>query len=389
MVTPVAVAIGPYHHDGSSKLKVREEAKRAALEEFCQSLEAVRQKITSVAASARGCYASDLAMDDYRYGIYEDYGVDDGTDNGNSKFAEMMLLDGCFLLQFMVSVCPDDPDAPPGADPLMSRAEVHTCIDAIARDVMLLENQIPWLVLEALMELRPGVPVDRFLALMASAFDVRSDDEAALAQSSHQLGGAEAEPNHGDQQCQPPHLLGLFRSRQVGAARTRSLRVPTLSSLSTTAVELAEMGVKLTTSKTRKFGDMSMSKRRQGLGVFGELSLVPADNFAVSSYVSIVALLMNREEDVQELRVKSIINRALGDKGTLEFFKWAAPHLRIGHRYYEVFQGLQEYRQERWAWIAIHRFLYKNSKIIVAVLSIIGVLAGLFKTILSLKHTQL
>jgi hypothetical protein len=98
------------------------------------------------------------------------------------------------------------------------------------------------------------------------------DDEAALDQSQSQsqlLDGAE--PNHGDEQRRPPHLPGLFRRRQVGTATAH----PRLSSLSTTAVELAEMGVKLTASETKRFVDMSMSKRRRGLGIFGELSLAP------------------------------------------------------------------------------------------------------------------
>lgn len=325
-------------------------------------------------------------------------GVDDDGTGGphNNKFARMMLLDGCFLLQFMVSMCMC-PDQVP--DPLMSRCEVHTRIDGIIKDIMLVDSQIPWTVLEALMELRPAapVPLDRFLSLMASG-----NDNRALTLLD------------GGFQQRPPHLLGLFHRRQVGLARTQSLSVSRIAALCSTAVELAEMGVKLTASKTKKFGGMSMVKRkRRGLSPFGELSLAPvvlndmtaswlinmaayeaslgamqADNFAVSSYLSVVALLVNREEDVQEFRVKGIINSTLSDRSTLEFFKWAAPGLRAGYRHSEVLQALQEYRQERWMWIPIHRFFYKNYKTIVAVLSFVGFVAGLFKTILSLKQPQ-
>ncbi|RLM61544.1 hypothetical protein C2845_PM14G01810 [Panicum miliaceum] len=83
------------------------------------------------------------------------------------------------------------------------------------------------------------------------------------AQSQSQLLDG-AEPDHGDEQHRPQHLLSLFHRRQVGKARTQSLRVP----LSTTAVELAEMGVKLTASGIKRFEDMSMSKRQRGLGIF-------------------------------------------------------------------------------------------------------------------------
>ncbi|CAL4983274.1 unnamed protein product [Urochloa decumbens] len=316
ITTPVAVALGPYHHDARG-LETMEAAKRAALEEFCraanQPLKAVDASIFPVALSCRRYYA-----DDYTLGAWK--------------------------------------------DPLMSRVEVHTCVDAIARDVMLLENQIPWPVLEALMALRPGgVPVGRFLSLMASAFDSGNDDQAT---GSHLLHGVVADPP-------PPHLLGLFYRRQVDPARTQSLRVPRLSSHTSTAVELAEMGVKLAASRSNKFGDMAMAKRRRR-GVSGELSLAPValndvtacwlvnmaayeaclgaalpDNFAVSSYISVVALLVNREQDVQELRARGIVSSTLSDMDTLHFFKT-----------------------------------------IVAVLSILGVLAGLFKTILSLKQPQ-
>ncbi|KAK3140976.1 hypothetical protein QOZ80_5AG0408480 [Eleusine coracana subsp. coracana] len=338
-----------------------EQVKRTTLEEFrreaSQQCEAVREKVLSLVAPARSCYAGERQLRHLKDG----------------DFAEMMFLDGWFLLQFMVSMCPDDPDASPEADLLMSKAEVHTRIDDIARDLLLLENQATTPTAELL------------------------------------LAG-----NHDkDQLPPPPHLLGLFYRRQVGTARTQNLRVPRLSSLSSTAVELAEMGVKLTASKTKMFGDMSMSKRRPGLSLSGELSLAPvvlnnltacwlinmaayeaclgatqADNFAVSSYISVLALLMNQKEDAQELRAKGIINSAFCNKVTLVFFKTLAPRLHVGHLYYQVFQQLQEYRQERWVWIAVHRFLYKNIKTIIAVLSVVGVLAGLFKTILSVKQPQ-
>ncbi|WVZ95955.1 hypothetical protein U9M48_041655 [Paspalum notatum var. saurae] len=389
---PIAVAIGPYHH-GSPHLQEMEEAKQVARDEFCrvagQPPKAIQQKIASLTAHTRRCYNGChlcVRMDDHR-------------------FAEVMFTDGCFLLQFMACMCPaaGNLDAPPAADGLW--AKVHSRVDAIARDVMLLENQLPWLVLQALMECAPGVPwletVTKFLDLMACAFTLGNE-----VSTTTQKPDADFRPP-------PPHLLGLFHRRQVGAARTQSLHVPRLSSLSSTAVELAEMGVNITASKARVFGDMTMTKRRHRLGLFGELSLAPvvlsdltacwlfnmvaleaclgatcADNFAVSSYVSAVSLLMNRAEDVQELRGKGVVVSALSDETTLSSFKKLTAHVRVGYRYYDVFQRLQEYRQERWVWIAVHGFLYRNLKTIIAVISAIGVLAGLFKAILYLKNPQ-
>ncbi|PWZ17340.1 UPF0481 protein [Zea mays] len=400
VIAPTAVAIGPYHR-ALPQLSGMQEAKAAAVAEFCraagQPLAEVRGKMHSVAGAARGSYAADGTLVD----------LDDG------EFAEMMLLDGCFLLQFMASVCRRRDD-----DPLISRGEVRRSINAIVRDVMLLENQIPWLVLSSLMQLMPppaGSVVNDFLLLMASAFHIVGDISNANSQTGLPAAGELDKPP-------PPHLLGLFHRRQMdmGAVRTQQhqgslLCVPfQLASLSSTAVELAEMGVKLAPSKTKTFGDMAMSKRgrRWPLGLFGELSLAPlvlnrltecwllnmaayelcqpqgdaTDSFPVSSYVTLVSLLVNRPEDVQEMRAKGLVVSVFDDAETLGFFKALAPHLSVGCRYYEVFQFLQEYRQERWLWIAVHRFLYNNIKTIATVFSIVGVLAGLFKTILSVKQ---
>ncbi|AQK79327.1 hypothetical protein ZEAMMB73_Zm00001d035591 [Zea mays] len=339
------------------------EAKVAAVAEFCraagQPFAAVRGKMLSVAGAARGSYAADGTL----------VHMNDG------EFAEMMLLDGCFLLQFMASVCRHRDD-----DPLISRGEVRRSINAIVRDVMLLENQIPWLVLSSLMQLMPPPAepvVDSFLVLMASAFHIVGDTNDASSQT-RLLATGELD------QSAPPHLLGLFHRRHMdmGAVRTQQhqsgiLRVPVqLASLSSTAVELAEMGVKLAPSKTKTFGDMAMSKRHWPLGLFGELSLAPlvlnrltecwllnmaayescqpqqqgdaTDSFPVSSYVTLVSLLVNRPEDVQEMRAKGLVVSVFDDGETLAFFKALAPHLSVGCRYYEVFQFLQEYRQERW-----------------------------------------
>uniref|UniRef100_A0A0E0IGI8 Uncharacterized protein n=1 Tax=Oryza nivara TaxID=4536 RepID=A0A0E0IGI8_ORYNI len=358
--TPLAVSLGPYHH-ASPMVGEVEKVKQHVMERLCFesgcTVEAVREKMRSVAGSARACYANDEKLS----------GVD------ADAFADMMALDGCFLLQFIVSMCPEDPDSAP--DALMSMAEIHTRFDIIARDIMLLENQVPWVVVKALMEFRTvpaAASVDKFISVMAATFDVRSYRQVSGSARGHH------------------HNAGLT----------------TLSSIFSSAMELAEIGVRLTSSKMTKFGEMSMKK---GRFLHGELSLAPvflneltacwlinmaayeacvgatqADNYAVSSYISLVALLIDREGDVKELRAKSIVHSTFSDDQALGFFKLLSSRLRIGRRYYHIFECLQEYKKERWVWIVVHKF-YKNIKVIVTVLSVIGVLAGIFKTLVFLR----
>ncbi|OEL29461.1 hypothetical protein BAE44_0009519 [Dichanthelium oligosanthes] len=126
----------------------------------------------------------------------------------------------------------------------------------------------------------------------------------------------------------PPHLLDLLRFSQIQSMPGDELTYQAGSSslLSSSMVELAQIGVKLTASTVTWLGDMSLRKKP----VLGELSLSPlflndvtacwlvnmatleastaaswdSDGFVVSSYLSVVATLMDRKEDVHELRSK-------------------------------------------------------------------------------------
>ena len=66
---------------------------------------------------------------------------------GDAEFAAMMFLDGCFLLQYMVAGGDVEHDAT--ALVLQNRMTLSTG-PSIQKDIFLLENQIPWLVLDAL-----------------------------------------------------------------------------------------------------------------------------------------------------------------------------------------------------------------------------------------------
>jgi hypothetical protein len=179
--TPAAVAIGPYHH-----LLAMEAIKRAAVVEFCwavgQSSEQVCKTILALAKTARSC----LRPVDEKL-----ISIDDG------ELAKMLFVDGCFLVQFMVSsMCPKSHEQPhPRADvegrgeqeqdPLMSRADVHARISTPS----------------------PGMFLDR----MASAFDISSSTDTKPS------------PNPFVPVLPPVqhHLLGLFHRRQVGKVRTQ------------------------------------------------------------------------------------------------------------------------------------------------------------------------
>lgn len=357
-----------------------EEVKPAAAHYFCLKsghlTEEVYGKIVSIAGEARGCYAN---------------GDADVACFSDAEFATMMFLDGCFLLQYMSGVLNREESA------LLLNWMTLSTWPCMRRDIFLLENQLPWLVPEALMTFT-YVPIYDFIFSISFDFYASLVSELRLSKDEFQM-------------YRPPHLLGLFRYYQIGAMppEDQSSVKRKYLALASSAIDLAEIGIKVTASKKRWFADMSIQKG----SLTGELSLTPLflnghtaswlvnmaafeactstrgqefDGFVVSSYVSLLAMLMGKEEDVHELRAKHLLRSFFSDEEILHFFKGLTHHMRVGHRYRDTLDKISYYRRKRPVRTAVHKFLYNNFKTFVTLLSIAGVLVGIFKTLLSLKQ---
>ncbi|KAF0914876.1 hypothetical protein E2562_032796, partial [Oryza meyeriana var. granulata] len=101
-IVPSFVALGPYHH-GLPHLKKTEELKHAAAHYLCMksghSVQEVYGKVLSVAGEDRGLYEEDAVKE-----------------FSEAEFAEMMFLDGCFLLHHLAMTSFSDLfDKPDGA----------------------------------------------------------------------------------------------------------------------------------------------------------------------------------------------------------------------------------------------------------------------------------
>lgn len=385
LLSPELVAIGPFHR-AHWHLHKMEDIKKMAAQEFCCSstLHQVRAfylSVQEVAAQAREAYIYDLV------GINDD------------DFTNMMFFDGCFLLQFMTMVSLDR--GPPSHWEMPRLSE--NWMRRISRDILLVENQIPWVVLEALMRLK-HVHVDRYIADTISNFDVQ---------------GAKPQVDfEGAEKYRPFHLLDLVRHRQLGPFRRRGTVVvvdeeaaaaarPILNISS--ALELAEVGVHLSASRTARFSDMRVGKNP----LFGKLWLPPVYlggltmsllmnmaafemlqggtsdmDYGACSYMQIMAVLINREDDVRELRAKRILYPVFSDKETLEFFKSVCPYLPYGGQYDRVLQQLSDYQQDRRVRVTLHKFVYNNLKYLLTSGSAFGLLIPILRALLSLNETK-
>lgn len=225
----------------------------------------------------------------------------------------------------------------------------RACID---NDIMLLENQLPWLVVQAIIDSLPQdqtarymKAVERFIARMGGGFNKIREEEEKQKQTPFDFVWDEP---------RPPHLLGLLRRYKTGKVGITP-KWPHVSKVSaSSAVELAEIGIKLTASETALFTDMDVRERGP---LCGKLSLPPLslnntrscclvnmaafevatvssyrdhpDCTAVCSYLALFSVFMLQEEDVKD-RAASQAHPAQppdqrGDAGLLQERRQAPP----------------------------------------------------------------
>ncbi|XP_047064328.1 UPF0481 protein At3g47200-like [Lolium rigidum] len=400
---PKIVSIGPYHHGKSPDFREMESAKYAAACHFIKdsghSVEEVWGAVLEVADEARSHYDEEKVR---RF--------------GDDDFRPMMFYDGCFLLQYMMSWCghkgDDDDVMVVDVDPLLN--SVFSSNDRrIFSDLVLLENQLPWVVVKKLMGFMPKpLDMETFLGRVKPSLRSRRD--------------IEFDPVILDSSYKPPHLLGLLRhyfvgrnhisSTQVSETQTEISHKAKKVSLSVSIIELAEIGIKLTATKN-KIELQDMGVRR---GIFtGELFLAPLllddanagflvnmaalelcmtpDFFetyntmsVVCSYLCLLGMVTDSEKDVQRLRKKHILQGGGGltDRNALDLFTSLEKHLRLGKSYDNSIVGIENYKVDRWLWIIVYKFVYNNLKIIIAVVSAMAGFAGFLGAIKSLKGSR-
>ncbi|CAN6372748.1 unnamed protein product [Urochloa humidicola] len=383
---PRIVAIGPYHH-WLEEVRHTENVKHvAAYHCINKSGRSVQEMYDAVVYTVEQIHARRL----YSKNVME------GT--GDDNFLPLMFLDACFLVMYMrqISGLPCD-------SKLYNFFESNT--KDIAHDIMLLENQIPWPVVEAVMKYT-SVPLEEFIANWKDGcLQDRADEVPANVVL--------------DDSYKPPHLLGLLRfhivRRRRSGTRTRVAGEGKMKSIpfSVSAIELAEMGINLRANETKQLADMGLTKKRI---FFGELSMAPLslddlrasllvnmaalelcttpeffdddaeiEDSAVCSYL-LLCMLVHRKEDVHQLRSKSILKGGAGLSKTnaLKFFT-NLQSLRLGRNCGYVMVEIESYRIKRKMRIKVYTFFRNNLKTILGVLSAIGAFAGILSSIKSLK----
>ncbi|KAK9102890.1 hypothetical protein Sjap_020144 [Stephania japonica] len=179
---PKAVSIGPYHHKKLEQYEAMEKYKLHYLKQFLHHNPCIPLKtcvkncvlmLKRYEKSARECYAEDISK------------------LSSDEFVEMMMLDGCFIVElFLMFWIP--PKFSTHFDPLFAH-KYSLNRQLIAEDLVLLENQLPFFVLQALFDFINNASQSQnhsgisFLKLALRFFNCNEEGTSTLEEPSHLL----------------------------------------------------------------------------------------------------------------------------------------------------------------------------------------------------------
>ena len=312
---PTAISFGPYHH-GKENLKAMDEVKikyqssfrkrntKIELADYFEGVRTIKDKV-------KGCYYPD----------------EDLSKMVDGQFVNMMTRDAIALVEMINRLTSDEERAKLGPDDWKE-------INAIRRDMMLLENQIPFIVLEKIWQVQrnPTSLVDQLLWFMRDIYSPKPEHGFSI----------EPKPLH------LLHLLGLVAfpedsSSSLQPPAADQNLIPPLSKLLGADVELKEneqaRGLKvsfsncvMTMNPLKITGDTENIFRN--LTAFEQHYAGAALN--ASSYVALMNSLLRTSRDVEALCGILIRDPLTGlDVDVENLFK----EVKLGVNVYTVDQG--------------------------------------------------
>nr|GMD41822.1 UPF0481 protein At3g47200-like [Ipomoea batatas] len=347
---PKVISLGPYHH-GKPELQPLEGFKHKVFDNFIfgspKDANFYRKKVLELVEEARGCYAAGT------------------TDKfGDSKFAEMMLLDSCFLLFYMLSTMQ-------GFDDFWYLTTVQLFEQIgysggffLQLDTYLFENQIPLWIVEFLFNARFG---------STTLTGGGSWKSLLVKHCQTSLFAEEYRVGEDLRDEKPLHLLEAFHIHMVGNCEMLS------SSNKSAVMDLKSKGI--------HFGHSDniysvMSIKFESSFVYAKLKLPiwyvssssrvfltnmiayelcpnSWSDLEITSYINFMKSLIVYPNDVKELREKRIISNTLGDDmEVVQLFKGLNTHgIDNPNIFSEVKQKIQKhYDSKAKTWIA--QFVY-------------------------------
>uniref|UniRef100_A0A2P2MPH9 Uncharacterized protein n=1 Tax=Rhizophora mucronata TaxID=61149 RepID=A0A2P2MPH9_RHIMU len=326
---PEMIAIGPYHRD-RDYLQAMTEHKWWYLHQLLQRLNedsaaSYIEALSELEEKARLCYAEPITLD-------------------KDMFVQMLLLDGCFVVELIRKMT--DRKLVGAHDPIF---KFQMILDSVKRDLLLLENQLPFFILKTLfdMTLMPNQE-SNFIELIFKFFRVfpgsgyKREDQHSLQNIQHLLGlmhdnwlpspkGMEAYKNTGERETQSSRCLILWPAN-CGRKRQNEKDDDTRSHMRC-ATELKEAGIKFKRAEGCSLFDIKFENGTllipkltiedrtesvlRNLIAYEQFSKVGDDPHHVINYTMLMDCLINTEKDVELLSRRRIIDNWLGDDAVI------------------------------------------------------------------------
>ncbi|KAF8010254.1 hypothetical protein BT93_J1019 [Corymbia citriodora subsp. variegata] len=347
---PQVVSFGPYHH-GKDHLLPMEEHKRRALNHFLKrSRKPLRHFFESLKEVARDLEESYAALDPKWKA---------GSGKGAvRRFLELMITDGCFILEILSFAAREVDDYAPN-DPIFSYYGMLCQVPYLRWDMLMLENQLPILVLDRLVAVeRDGEKDYEFV----NKFCTPGTHITTLGKCLHVL-----------DVLRKSTLREPENKNEVG----RNYGPETLRLAS--ATELSEHGIQFKRSKTDSLNAISFAGGVLTLPQIwvGEdtksmfLNLTAFERppavagIEVMSYIYCMDCIISNRQDVVLLRNQGIILNFLeSDEAVAEMFNSLGKDVMLDPEcsLVDVFEKVNKYYNKRWnTWRAnlIHTY-FKN-----------------------------
>ncbi|KAG5517463.1 hypothetical protein RHGRI_038017 [Rhododendron griersonianum] len=338
---PQILSIGPYHH-GKPHLNMIEEHKWKYLGQLLGrtppnglNLDGYLQIIAPLETEIRDCYSEFIHFSRF-------------------DLIQMMVLDGLFILELIskaAGVADSDPD-----DPIFKMVWI---LPFVAKDLLQLENQIPFFVLQTLFEYtrvtRPGGVIQTLAKLIFRFFNnVVERPDQLLERFVNHVG---------------KHLLDLFRlsfipppPQQAEEEREKDIQ------LIPSAKKLDAAGIKFKATKGDTFSFLEIKFRN---GVL-EIPHISIDDFTtgfflnsvafeqcyghcskhMTAYASFMGCLINNPSDAGFLGDREIMENYFGtDKDLAHFFHDLGKDVvfDVKHNYLsKVFEDVNKYHRNGW-----------------------------------------
>ncbi|CAA0385435.1 unnamed protein product [Arabidopsis thaliana] len=301
---PQTVSLGPYHHGRQQTQSMECHKWRAVnmlLKRTNQGIEVFLDAMIELEEKARACYEGSIVL-------------------SSNEFTEMLLLDGCFILELLQGV--NEGFLKLGYDHNDPVFAVRGSMHSIQRDMIMLENQLPLFVLNRLLELQPGTQNQTGLVELVVRFFIPLMPTAETLPENSPPRGV----SNGELHCLDVFHRSLLFPRSSGKANYSRVADKHLQRVIPTVTELRDAGFKFKLNKTDRFWDIKFSNgylEIPGLLIHdGTKSLflnliafeqchIESSN-DITSYIIFMDNLIDSPEDISYLHHCGIIEHSLG-----------------------------------------------------------------------------